>query len=164
MKNIILSILLFCSVSLYSKESKERLVLDKFELGLDDFNSIKNKIKTNELNIWQYENQDIIKLTYNNYYYKLGYCKLGYCKLVLLLVDNKLYGVRYSTLNDRSYDKYIKYLNKEYNICSRNGDSDFWFNSDIEIYYELIPKGEWLDSFVHYDSELLKKYPQYKNF
>ena len=36
--------------------------------------------------------------------------------------------------------------------------------SDIEIYYELIPKGEWLDSFVHYDSELLKKYPQYKNF
>lgn len=98
-------------------------------------------------------------LSYDNFRYKSNHCKI-----VLLLVDNKLYGVRYYPLSDRSYDKYINFLNKNYNICSKHNDNDYWFNSDIEIHYEMIVRAEWLDSFVLYDSELLKKYPQYRNF
>lgn len=158
MRNIILFILLLCSTSLFSKEVKDRLVLDKFELGLDDFNSIKNKVPTTELDIYQFKD-NVMRLSYDNFRYKSNHCKI-----VLLLVDNKLYGVRYYPLSDRSYDKYINFLNKNYNICSKHNDNDYWFNSDIEIHYEMIVRAEWLDSFVLYDSELLKKYPQYRNF
>ena len=46
------------------------------------------------------------------------------------------------------------------------GDDEDWmgeyFNSDIQIEFDV--DGNYDESFVHYSTVLLKKYPQYKNF
>jgi hypothetical protein len=156
MKTLLSILLLFLTTNVFSQGYKERTVLKNFMLYYDSEKTIKNKTNFNELNSYDYGlNDNVIKITIDEYMYKQQACKI-----VLLLVNNDLYAVKYIPKNEKRCLKYEKILNTEYNIEEQN-NSSHWFNSSIEIYLEEDGNGE--KSFIHYDIELVKKYPQYKN-
>jgi hypothetical protein len=80
----------------------------------------------------------------------------------LVFVDNSLYSVRYYVSTENQYQRYKKKLYKTYNVLHYQGEYS-WFNKHITIEYDMGGDNE-LESFVHYDTKLLEKYPQYKDF
>jgi hypothetical protein len=150
---LMLFCLLFSLNSFSQKDAKAKTVLNKFILGYDNEKTLKEKVDMNELNYYSFDN-DVTRITLNEYVYKQRTIKV-----VLLLIDNNLYGVRYYPKNDKMLFKYQDYLDK-------NFESKFikqeWHNNYIQVNYDI--DGNYNESFVHYDIELLKKYPQYKDF
>lgn len=129
-------------------ENTDKTVLDKFVFKTDNFETILKKTKPDNI----YKGENYIKLIYNNFYKS---------KVEVLLVNDNIYSIRYYPL-DKNFEKYKKHLNIKYNIFQK-GVEQYWFNQFLDIKYNLNNQ-DWTESFIHYDSELLKKYPQYKDF
>lgn len=152
------TLLLLVNISLlgYSQSMKSRTVLNKFVLGYDSERSLSDKVGFDELSVYyEYDGKaELSKITIDQYQYKMGVVKVE-----LILINDELYSVRYYPNNDRAFQRYVKYLNTEFNILGYVRQS--WFNEVVEINYEI--DGNYNESFVHYYIPLLKKYPQYKN-
>lgn len=165
MKNLLVILIMLLSFNSFSQiDIKAKTVLSKFILGFDTEKTLKEKIDMNGLNSYDFDDVNkITRITLDEYFYKQRAVKV-----VLLLVNNDLYGVKYYPKNENTYQKYLNLLDKNYNRLNVQGsDYESWFNSYIEIFYELDPtdiNGNFDEYFIHYDSELLKKYPQYKTF
>lgn len=159
MKTILSIIMfLFLSTNIFSQGLKERTVLNNFILWYDNEETIKEKTHFNELNYYEYDSSDkIVKIRLNEYMYKQQVCNV-----VLTIINNELYSVEYVPKNDKRCEKYIRKLNStKYNLKYQGGKFINWFNSYVEIYLDEDGNGQ--KYFIHYDSELLKKYPQYKD-
>lgn len=156
MKKLLLIIFVGISIMGYSQSIKSRTVLNKFILGYDNEKTLSEKIQFDELNIYyEYDGaNEITKITLDQYDYKLATVKI-----ILIIINDELYSVRYYPKTDKAFQRYIKYLNTEFNILGYVKQK--WDNESIEIIYEI--DGEFQESFVHYYLPLLKKYPQYKN-
>jgi len=157
MKQILLVLLLILSTSVFSQTLKNKTVLGKFVLGYDTEKSLSEKIGFDEINIdYEYDGKaEITFIRINEYMYKFNAVKI-----VLVLINDDLYSVRYYPKNDKNFYKYRKYLSTEYNIMSKNIEKS-WFNKYIEVDYDM--DGNYDESFIHYYIPLLNKYPQYKN-
>lgn len=104
-----------------------------------------------------------------NYTYELKELKLQFANNQ---IDDREYYRKFISLSNQMhrYDNklkdYKKYLDTRFNRMQTMGDDEDWmgeyFNSDIQIEFDV--DGNYDESFVHYSTVLLKKYPQYKNF
>jgi len=163
MKTFVLSIvLLFVVMVANSQAYYESKVLNLYFVGFDSMEQIKEKSNFDELNVYSDElnGNHIDRITLNNQIYKNRSCKI-----VMLLVNNTLYGVQYYPLKDRTYYMYIKVLDNKYHKTDSwnyNLSEVEWANNTLVITKEL--SGTYEDYFTHYNKEMLKKYPQYKNF
>lgn len=154
-KLLIVLVLLISSTTIFAQSFhiKEKTVLNKFVLGFDSEQSLINKgIEIDELNKTEMDDITIIRIKEHQY-------KLYINTVVLVLVDNTLYSVRYYPRTDKRIEKYMTFLDTKYNTYF---SKQIWFNQFIEIEYDV--DGNENESFIHYDSGLLKKYPQYKDF
>lgn len=150
MKKILLILLILISNTLYSSEMIYR-VLDVFVLG-DSIENVLPLIKVDSL-ITQYDNDNKLdKVVVNDFYFNKNSVKV-----VLLFVNNRLYGVRYYPINDKEFYKYLKYLDRIFKVYSRY---KIWNYYDrILIEYDMIEKG-FIDTFKHYDVDMILKYPK----
>lgn len=149
MKSILLLIFIFFSVNIYSQEK----FLSRFELGVDSIESISKKIDINyDLNVdTEYDGKvEIDRITYYQVYNG---------KFVLLLINNKLFSIKFCPENDKIFYKHLKLLNTRYEV--RMIDKA-WYNYKILILYHMDDK--YNESFVYYDIKLLEKYPEYRDF
>lgn len=173
MKYILLLLVFFCSANIYSQDIK---ILDEFILGKDSIESISRKIKINELNIYtqNFGNLILQKITYDKFNYKANKNKI-----ILILVNNKLYSIRFYPKTDDLYLKYLNYLNTNYKIYDikdrkikipndKNFNNKIWVHTKVLIEFDDMQyddiDNKYIQSFIHYDVKLLVKYPDYKNF
>lgn len=199
MKKILLLLFVILSTTVFS-QNKDKTILGCFVLGVDSFPNTLNNINISEYDV--YEAVDYVgnlkKVVVNNFRYKGSDCRL-----ILLFINNKLYGVRYYpspfnfTYNLRElkqqynngeiidneyyreymylskkmnrYDNrlrsYVKYLDTHFNKMQIMGSCNSigkYFNSHITIEFDI--DGNYDESFIHYSTELMGKYPQFKNF
>lgn len=92
MKNVLFLVFIFISVNVYSQEK----IFNKFVLGVDSIESISNKIDINfELNVdTEYDGKvETDKITYYQVYNG---------RFVLLLINNKLFDVKFYPDNDKN--------------------------------------------------------------
>lgn len=163
LKGLIRTILLITMIMLTlgfmeKLKAQDVKILNKFELGKDSLESLVKKIDIDELNL-------NTEFDGNNEYDVIRYDFYKYNKervrIVLLLVNNRLYGVRfYPKDNDDYVNRYRQYLNVTYKKYPK--DDDTWLSSKVMVHREI--DGNFDESFVHYDVKLLVKYPQYKDF
>jgi hypothetical protein len=149
MKNVLFLVFIFISVNVYSQEK----IFNKFVLGVDSIESISNKIDINfELNVdTEYDGKvETDKITYYQVYNG---------RFVLLLINNKLFGVKFYPDNDKIYYKHLKLLNSKYETKMID---KAWYNSKTLILYHM--DNNYDEAFVYYDIKMLEKYPEYKNF
>ena len=153
MKKILLILLILISNTLYSSELIYK-VLDAFVLG-DSIENVLPLIKVDSL-LTQFDNDNKLdKIVVNNFYFNKNYVKI-----VLLFVNDRLYGVRYYPINDKEFYKYLKYLDR---ICKVYSRYKVWnYYDKILIEYDLIEKF-FIDTYKHYDADMVLKYPDYKN-
>jgi len=139
------------------KNTKDRTVLNNFILGVDNSSTLSKKIQLDELNVeFEYDGiVEITKITSDHYLYRGSLCKVS-----LLLINDNLYAIQYYPKNDNRSEKYRNMLWTKYNVLDQN-QNHFWFNCCIEIKYNEDDNND--KSFIHYDLNLLKKYPQYKD-
>lgn len=163
MKKLILLLFVISTLSLNAQSTKERKVLNKYILGVDDVETIKFKIKK------YYEDWKISDWTDNETNDKLTFIssdkynqRIDTEKYRFVFINNKLFSVAYYLISDKKYDRYKDKLYKTYNVQHYQGEYS-WFNEYVSIEYVSGEDNE-PESFVHYDSGLLKKYPQYKYF
>lgn len=149
MKNVFLLMFIFFSVNLYSQET----IFNKFVLGVDSIESISKKIDINyELNV-DTEYDGVVETD------KITYYQVYNGKFVLLLIDNKLFGVKFYPDNDKLFYKHLKLLNKRYEIRMLD---KAWFTSKMLIVYYM--DKDYNEAFVYYDIKLLDKYSKYREF
>ena len=155
------------------KKDNDRIVLDNFIIGEDNFEKSYKNFGFNEFIV---ENEDSITILFGEGFHS----DLGDCKLELIIVKDILYKVRYypclldydkellnNTLSDKQLNKLkrerrkcynnikntIEYLNKNYIVLNNNKE---WENDFISIKIEYDKKG--LVYFNFYDKELYKNY------
>lgn len=149
MKNVFLLMFIFFSVNLYSQET----IFNKFVLGVDSIESISKKIDINyELNV-DTEYDGVVETD------KITYYQVYNGKFVLLLIDNKLFGVKFYPDNDKLFYKHLKLLNKRYEIRMLD---KAWITSKMLIVYYM--DKDYNEAFVYYDIKLLDKYSKYREF
>ena len=154
-KLLIILILLVCATPIFAQHYhiKEKTVLNEFVLGFDTEKSLADKgIEIDELNKIVMDDVTIIRIKEYQY-------RINISTVVLVLVNNHLFSVRYYPRTDKRIVKYMTFLDTKYNTYF---NKQAWFNQFVEIEYDV--DGNEDESFVHYDSGLLKKYPQYKDF
>lgn len=154
---IIFSILmlLFLSTNTFSQvDADKKTVLGDFILGYDSEKSlIKKGLDINELNTTLFDDSVSI-VRFDEYFFVKD--------VSLLFVNNTLYSVKYVPHKKNKCLRYSKKLSStKYNMEYKGNTFINWFNSYVEIYLEKDENGE--QYFIHYDSKLLKKYPQYKD-
>lgn len=190
MKNLLFVILLVLCSSVYSQNIKGRTVLDYFILGVDSIESIQEKIDFPEYNVYEciypdgvngtrimYDLPNLVRINilllndtlyaiqYYPYYYNIAdelnnikddWSKglLSKSRLEKLISKTEKSGKKTEEL----VSKYKNYLNIKYNAYDTNSH---WFNSDVEIYYDV--DGNEMKSFIHYDYKMMKKYHKYKD-
>ena len=158
-KNLMLFVIIFlCVGNVFSQfDIKSRTVLNKFVLGYDNEKTLSQKVEFDELSVYtDYDGKcEVTKITLTEYMYKLNAVKV-----VLLLVDDNLYGVRFYPKNDKMVMKYESILNST--IYNSYFTKKEWFNKYVIIYYNI--DGNFEESYVHYDVNLLRKFPQYMDF
>lgn len=145
-----------CSLNVFSQVERElKTVLKDFVLGYDSENSlIKKGIEINDVNTVRFDGSlTIVRLL------EYDYTK----DVVLVFVNHTLYSVRYYVHTNNQYERYKNKLYKTYNVQHYQGEYS-WFNKYVLIEYNLDSDDNWSESFIHYDIELLKKYPQFKDF
>jgi hypothetical protein len=154
MKNLLFLFVMLLSLNSFSqKDAKDKTVLNKFILGYDSEKTLKEKCDITELSYHEFDG-NVTKITLNEHIYKQRSVKV-----ILLLVNDNLYGVRFYPKNDKMLVKYEEYLDTNFESKFTKQE---WHNNYIQIDYEM--DGNYDESFVHYDIALLKKYPQYKDF
>ena len=162
MKKILLMfvVVLSCSGSVFSQvDAKSKTVLKDFILGYDSMETlIKKGVDINPQNTYD-ENDDFIYVRLNEYSYAKD-VNLVFIKYGKISGQNSLYCVRYYVYTDRQYNRYIKKLNESYHIINLNNE---WRNKYLIIKYDLGDDGV-TESFAHYDTKLLSKYPQFEDF
>lgn len=156
-KTIIFITILFLLLGLVDNaRAQDTKILGKFELGKDSLESLVKKIDIDELNLYT-------EFDGNNEYDVVRYDFYKYnkerVKIVLFLVNNKLYGVRYYPKDDqKSVNSYRQYLGVAYKKYPK--DDDTWVSPSVMVHREI--DGNYDESFVHYDVKLLVKHPQYR--
>jgi hypothetical protein len=156
MKKILL--LLIITLSLvgrsYSQiDLKSKTVLNNFILGYDTEESLKKKgIEIIDgVNSEMFGDIQKIRIDENFYQQQSNV-------VVLTLINNELFSVRYFPLKEKRIEKHFEILNKKYTTRYTRQE---WYNENIQIDYD--PNGEE-ESFVYYDIKILKKYPNYLGF
>lgn len=155
MKKLILFLFVISSLNVFSQvEAKSKTVLKDFVLGYDSEKSlVKKGLDINEINTTEF-NDSITIVRMDQYFYGKD--------VVLVFVANTLYSVRYYVYTTGQYDRYISRLYKTYNVLHYQGEYS-WFNKYVTIKYDVGDDNE-PESFVHYDTKMLEKYPQFKDF
>lgn len=153
---ILVSIFLVVFGSIRSATAQDVKILNKFELGKDSLETLVKKIDIDELNLYtEFDGNneyDIIRYDFYKY-------NKDRVKIVLFLVNNRLYGVRYYPKDDiNAVNWYRQYLGTVYKKYPK--DDDTWVSPKVMIHREI--DGNFDESFVHYDVKLLVKYPQYR--
>lgn len=153
---ILVSVFLMVLGSIKNASAQDVKIMGKFELGKDSLETLVKKIDIDELNLYtEFDGNneyDIIRYDYYKY-------NRDRVKIVLFLVNNKLYGVRYYPKdNVISVTQYRQYLNVFYKKYPK--DDDTWMTPNVVVHREI--DGNYEESFVHYDAKLLTKYPQYR--
>lgn len=141
--------------------SKPTKVLGKFVLNQDGMQRLNELLKLDELNVYEFcgYNDHIKRIIVNDHIY-MG----KRCKIVLLLVNDVLYGVQYYP-SDKDYYRYVKRLNRCFSRTTSyvvDRKEVEWFNDDVIVRKGLT--GKYEDYFVHYSKRMLKRYPDYKDF
>jgi hypothetical protein len=156
MKKILLLLFVTCSLNVFSQvDAKSKTVLKDFVLGYDSEKSlIKKGIDINEVNTTEFKEDEVTIVRLDQYFYGKD--------VSLVFVNHTLFSVRYYVYTEGQYERYKNKLYKSYNVLHYEGEYS-WFNKYISIEYNLGADNE-PESFVHYDSNLLKKYPQYKDY
>lgn len=153
-KKVIISVIFVLILNLlYSQNLNDRRVLDRFILGIDNEKSICDKANIDELNIYyEYDGKfEIAVITIKDYFYKSHRCEI-----VLILIDDKLYSLRYYPITDKMLYKYEDILYSKYNSYTIKQE---WFNKHIYIKKDI--DANFNESYIHYDIQLMKNYPQY---
>lgn len=153
MKKLLVILFILVSNTLCANDIAYK-VLDVFILG-DSIQNVLPLVKVDSL-ITQYDNDNKLdKVIVNNFYFNKNSVKI-----VLLFVNNRLYGVRYYPINDKEFYKYLNYLDR---ICKIYSRYRIWnYYNRILIEYDMIEKG-FVDTYKHYDVNMVLKYPDYKN-
>jgi len=162
MKKLLIVLFVFVvSISASAQSYGKSKVLNRFYVGFDNEKKIKDDLNYNDLQEYSLFNKADLKLIrFNGYMYKNQACNI-----VLLLVDDVLYGVQYYPLRDSRLLNYISMLDKNFKKETnwKNPLAEVvWTNDVLVIYKEMTD--DYREYFIHYNKEMLKKYPQYKDF
>lgn len=191
MKKLLLFLLFFLLILTLSAQDNQRTVLYNYNLGVDTYQSIQDKVNFSDFDSYfEYDGKaEVAVITCFDYFYRLKDAKLTFKfvndvlysvryyphvlnynnEIKLLqsqLLKNEISEKEYyksifklkqkDQTSDENLSKYITILNTKYKIRYYNQE---WYNDNVIIRYELIDNEE---SFIHYDSKLLKKYPDYE--
>lgn len=153
---ILVSVFLMVLGSIKNATAQDVKILNKFDLGKDSLETLVKKIDIDELNLYTefdgINEYDIIRYDFYKY-------NKERVKIILFLVNNKLYGVRfYPKDNVNSINQYRQYLSSVYKKYPK--DDDTWVTPKVVVHREI--DGNFEESFVHYDAKLIIKYPQYR--
>ena len=133
---------------------RQHKVLDVFVFG-DNIENVIQLINIDTL-ITEYDtikNNRIDKIICGNFLFGENNVEI-----VLLFVNNELYGIRYYTTTRREMLNYHDYLNRIYKSYSSH---KIWYYNEIilaEYHMDVINK-RFVESFKHYDVQLVLKYP-----
>lgn len=160
-KTLILLVFLLFTILAFGQHYSESKVLNKFYIGFDTEKNVKKDLNYDELQEYNFSDVDNLKLIrLNGYIYKNQSCDI-----VMLFVNDILYGIQYYPKKDNRILNYISNLNKNYKIEIgwKNPLSEVvWSNNSLIIYKEMTANYE--EYFIHYNKDMLLKYPKYKNF
>ena len=158
MKKILLFILLIISTSTFSQNQKA-ILYNNFTLGIDKYEDIQNKVGFSDFDSYfEYDGKaEVAVITCVDYFYRLRDAKLTF-----KFVDDVLYSVSYfpegkNQTKQKNLDRYFLELNQKYKIRYTKQE---WYNDFITIKY-IVDKNN-IEYFIHYDNNLLKKYPDYQ--
>lgn len=166
MKKIVLFLLL-CPLYLFSQTVNDKVIFNKYIVGVDNIKSVMEKSKASEWNvsdITHNNNDKYVIITPKKYDQKINEESFTF-----LFINDVLYCVKYYPNSDKKYNRYCEYLNKKYNVLSNPGvitpySQREWFNKYVQIDYILEGENSDIDVFIHYDIDMLKNFPQYDNF
>lgn len=155
MKKILLFILLIVSTSFFSQNNQKAILYNNFTLGIDKYKEIQDKVGFSDFDSYfEYDGKkEVAIITCVDYFYRLREAKLTF-----KFVDDVLYSVMYypegkNQTKEKNLHRYFLELNRKYKVRHTNQE---WYNDFITIKYI---NNEY---FIHYDNNLLKKYPDYQ--